>query len=360
MSRTALIGMGVVLILMLGLAGCNFGGESGPLSLEEAVKAGVQATLTKEAWLVGVEEARKTAIAAENISSGAGQEEVAEPLATSTPTLRPTLQPSLTPTLRPAVAHEQFPGNLKEKVDSYLTDHNSIEYAADGITYGDNYRNNILERPFTSEVMVYQGGIDIIRVNLKVGPTWTYAIIYLAENLPTTGTMKYGLELDLDENGRGDYLIQASLPTSLEWNVENVQVYEDRDEDVGGRMPMKNDAPDDSLTGYETLIFDSGEGDDPDLAWVRRNPEELNSLQIAYKTELIGNTGYMWSAWADDGLQALDLWDYHDHFTEESAGSPYPGSPYYPIKRVYSIDSTCRSYYGFTPKGNEPGLCGAK
>lgn len=360
MRRTAYIWITVVMVVVIGLVGCNFGGEGGPLSLEEAVQAGVQATLTKEAWLVGVEEARKTAIAAENSSSGSGQEEVEEPLVTPTPTLRPTVQPSLTPTLKPAVAHEEFPGTLKERVDSYLTDHNSINHAAEGITYGDDYNNNVLERPFTSEVMVYQGGIDIIRVNLKVGPTWTYAIIYLAENLPTSGTMKYGLELDLDENGRGDYLIQTSLPTSLEWNVENVQVYEDRDNDVGGIIPMKNDPPDDSLNGYETLIFDSGEGDDPDLAWVRRNPDELNSLQIAYKTELIGNTGYMWSAWADDGLQALDLRDYHDHFTEESAGSPYPGRWTYPIKRVYSFDSTCRSYFGFTPKGNEPGLCGSK
>ena len=348
---------GILFISLLSLVGCNFGGEGGPLSLEEAVEAGVQATLTKEAWLVGVEDARRTAIAAENLSSDPGPDQVDEPLATPTATLRPTVQPSLTPTLKPAVAHEQFPGTIKERYDTFVGDYNSIDYAAEGITYGDNYRNNVLERPFTSEVMVYQGSIDLIRVDLKVMETWTYAIIYLAENLPTTGTMKYGLELDLDENGRGDFLIQTSLPTSLEWNVENVQVYEDRDNDVGGTYPMWMDPPNDSLNGYETLIFDSGEGADPDLAWVRRNPDELNSLQIAYKTELVGTGGYMWSAWADDSYQDLSLRDYHDHFSEESAGSPYPGSPLYPIKRVYSFDSTCRSYYGFTPKGNEPGLC---
>jgi hypothetical protein len=241
MRKSVYILIAFSLFLIIGLVGCNFGGEGGPLSLEEAVQAGVQATLTKEAWLVGVEDARKTAIAAENIASGEGLEEVDEPLVTPTATLRPTMVPSLTPTLRPAIAHEQFPGNIKEKVDSYLTDHNSIETASEGITYGDDYQNNVLERPFTSEQMVYQGGIDIIRVNLKVGPTWTYAIIYLAEKLPTSGTMKYGLELDLDENGRGDYLIQTSLPTSLEWNVENVQVYEDQDGDVGGKNPMMSD-----------------------------------------------------------------------------------------------------------------------
>lgn len=347
----------LLLLIMLGLAGCTLSGEGGLLSLEDRVQAGVQATLTKEAWLVGVEDARKTAIAAEEVSPGATEQVVEEPLVSATPTLRPTVQPSKTPTLKPAVAHEQFPSMTKQLVDTFVGDYNSIDYAEEGITYGDNYRNNILERPFTSEVMVYQGGIDIVRVDLKVTPTWTYAIFYLAENLPTSGTMKYGLELDVDENGRGDYLIQASLPTSLEWNVENVQVYEDRDGDVGGKSPMKNDPPNDRLNGYETLLFDSGEGDDPDLAWVRRNPEEQDSLQIAFKTELVKNNPYLWSAWADDSYQDLGLRDYHDHFTEESAGSPYPGSRYYPIKRVYSFDSTCRAPYGFTPKGNEPGLC---
>lgn len=347
----------VILILLLGLVGCSFAGVGGSLSLEEAVEAGVQATLTKEAWLVGVEDARRTAIAAENSSPGTEPADTPEPMVTPTATLRPTVQPSMTPTLKPAVAHNQFPGRIKELADTYVGDYNSIDYANEGITYGDNYLNNVLERPFSSEVMVYQGSIDLVRVDLMVGPTWTYAIIYLAENLPTTGTMKYGLELDLDENGRGDYLIQTSLPTSMEWNVENVQVYEDKDGDVGGKIPMKIDTPNDTLNGYESLVFDSGEGADPDLAWVRRNPDELNSLQIAYKSELTGNTGYMWSAWADDSYQAVDLRDYHDHFSEESAGSPYPGSPLYPIKRVYSFDSTCRSYYGFTPKGNEPGLC---
>jgi len=360
MRRKVIILAALAVFIILGLVGCNFGGEGGPLSLEEAVQAGVQATLTKEAWLAGVEEARKTAIASESASSGssqAGEEEAQAVGGTPTPTERPTLEPSLTPTLKPAAAHLIFPGAIKERVDTFLVDYNSSDYAEEGITYGDNYRNNILERPFTSEVMVYQGGLDIIRVNLKVGDTWTYAVIYLAENLPTTGTMKYGLELDLDENGRGDYLIQSSLPTSLEWNVDNVQVFEDKDGDVGGKQPMKIDDPDDTLNGYETLIFDSGEGEDPDLVWVRRNPDDPTSLQIAYKTELIGNTGYMWSAWADDSYQAVDLRDYHDHYTEESAGSPYPGSPLYPIKRVYSFDSTCRSYFGFTPTGNEPGLC---
>ena len=99
------------------------------------------------------------------------------------------------------------------------------------------------------------------------------------------------------------------------------------------------------------------QGDDPDLVWVRRNPEHANSVQFAYKTDLIGNSGYMWSAWADDGLKAVNMRDYNDRYTEEAAGNPYPGSPLYPIRSIYLFDSTCRSFHGFTPTGNEPGLC---
>ena len=66
MRKSSLIWAFLALVIILSVAGCNLGADGGPLSLEEAVQAGVQATLTKEAWLGGVESARKTAIAAEN------------------------------------------------------------------------------------------------------------------------------------------------------------------------------------------------------------------------------------------------------------------------------------------------------
>lgn len=351
MRKTFVIWAAVMLLFILGLVGCNYGGESGPLSLEEAVQVGVQATLTKEAWLEGVEVARKTAIA-ESANAGENQS-----ISTPTPSITPTQEPSPTPTLKPASEHKMFPGRIKERVDTFLVDYNSIDYADEHVTYGDQYRMNIIERPFTANDMIYQGTIDLVRVNLKVGPTWTYAIIYLAVDLPESGTMKYGLEIDLDENGRGDLLIQTGVPATIDWSVKDVQVYQDVDGDVGGLSPMKNDEPVEGLNGYESLLFDSGEGEDPDLVWVRRNPDDTKSLQIAYKTDLIGYTGYLWSAWADDGLKAIDYRDYNDRFTEESAGNPYPGSPIYPIKSLYLYDSTCRSYFGFTPTGDEPGLC---
>lgn len=352
-TRGSIAAIMVLLVLVL-LAGCNFGGSGGPLSLEEAVQAGVQATLTKEAWLEGVEVARKTAIAAEGIPTGTADGSGAGLRITDTP--YPTPQATLTPTLKPAGDHVLTPGKPKERVDTYLVDYNSHDYAADRITYGDNYKANILERPFTANEMDYLGGIDIIRANMKVTTTWIYVILFLAEDLPSEGTYKYGLELDLDENGRGDYLIQTGLPAGEDWSVSGVQVYQDLDKDVGGEKPMVPDHGS-GRTGYEILIFDSGEGDDPDLVWTRRDPAASNQLQFAFKYELTGNTGFLWSAWADAGLKAPDYFDYQDLYNEETAGSPYPGSPLYPIKSLALFDNTCRSYFGFTPKGNEPGLC---
>ena len=354
MRKTIFIWAGILFVLILGLTACNFGGESGPLTLEEAVQAGVQATLTKEAWLEGVESARKTSIAEESTSSGSDGQ---DPMSTPTPTLRPTREPTPTATLKPASVHLMFPGEFSDRIDTFLVDYNTVDYADEGITYGDQYRGNIFERPFTAEEMIYYGYIDIIRVNLNVGPTWTYAIVFFAEDLPETSTAKYGLVLDLDENGRGDYLIESDLPTGVAWDVIGVKVYHDLDKDVGGASPMLPDPPTEDYNGYEVLLFDSGEGEDPDLVWVRRNPDVANSIQFAYKTEFIGNTGYMWSAWADDGLRAVNMRDYNDRYTEESAGNPYPGSPLYPIRSIYLFDSTCRSYFGFTPTGKEPGIC---
>ncbi|TFG49394.1 MAG: hypothetical protein E4H33_02355 [Anaerolineales bacterium] len=115
--------------------------------------------------------------------------------------------------------------------------------------------------------------------------------------------------------------------------------------------------PNINLNGYETVIFDSGVGADPDLAWVRRDPEGTSQVQIAYKDSFLGEDGFLWGAWADEGLMDPGLFDYNDQVTFTVAGSPAEDSPEYPLKAVPRVDSTCRSWYGLTPTGDEPGLC---
>ena len=359
MRRINILWLTGILTIIILLAACGPGGNSGIVDMEEAVQLGVAATLTKDAWLEGVESARKTAIADENPTQEVSSVQL--PGGTSTPEPEaPSEEPQPSETINPEVLQELVPppDRLKERVDTFLTDFNSIDYADERVSTGDQFEFNVLERPFTAEEMEYRGMVDIARADLKVTDNWVFAIIYLATDLPESGAIQYGLELDLKENGRGEILIQTNLPQGTDWSVSGVKVFQDIDGDVGGESPMYMDLPDTSLTGYEVLVFDSGVGDIPDLAWSRRNPGAANSLQIAFKPELVAAYGgYMWSVWADDGLKAPELRDYNDRFTEEEAGSPYPGSPLYPIKALYLIDTTCRSYFGFTPTGKEPGIC---
>ena len=298
-------------------------------AVQDAVAQGVAATLTKEAWLDGLEEeAQQT-------------EEVIE-----------TVTPSPEP-----IIHEMIPGEPQEKANTYLTDFNSIDNAEAGFTYGDQFLINRFERPFTIEMEQYRGYLDIILANMMVNPPWIYVEIFLADQLPESSEAFYSIELDLDVDGRGDFLIQTRMPENEEWTVVGVRVFEDSDGDVGGENPVFSDPADENITGYELVIFDEGRGDDPDLAWVRRNPDDETNFQIAFKVSLTDALGFLWSVWADEGLRDPALFDYNDRYSFEEAGSPYPEHEFHPIQAINLVDSTCRSWYGFEPEGDEPGLC---
>ena len=75
MRKTILVGILLLLVSILILSACSSAEETSPSNVDEAVQAGVAATLTKEAWLEGVESARKTAIAEENLSQDNDEED---------------------------------------------------------------------------------------------------------------------------------------------------------------------------------------------------------------------------------------------------------------------------------------------
>ena len=267
-------------------------------------------------------------------------------------------QAAYTPTPEPIV-HLDYP-EFVEGTHTFVTDLSSLETAEDKTALGDYYQMNRLERPFTAQDMEYFGDLDLTRVDLMVNPPWFLMTFALAEELRESGEIYYALELDTDADGRGEVLIRAALPPDSEWTTDGVQVFLDQDGDVGGVIPLHMEDPNPDLTGYETMIFDSGVGEDPDLAWVRRDPEEANQLHMAFKEDLKGELGFLWSAWADGGLHDPGLYDYNDQFLPEDAGSPSDENIFYPVKMVELVDSTCRSWYGMTPTGNEPGLCGVE
>jgi hypothetical protein len=218
---------------------------------------------------------------------------------------------------------------------------------------------NLYERPFTSTSMDYLPDLDITGARLMRDTTWVYINISLEGQNPAGGLLgDYGAELDLNLDGRGDLLVMAKKPGST-WSTDGVRAWTDPNNDVGGARPILSDPPS-NTDGYETLVFDSGVGSDPDAAWARISPTDPNSVQIAFKNTLIKNAGtFMWGAWAmDDSMLHPEWFDYNDHFTLAQAGSPLiEDTQNYPLKALAEIDNTCRWVVGFTPTGNEPGIC---
>jgi len=220
--------------------------------------------------------------------------------------------------------------------------------------YGDSYKLNLYERPFTANEMNYLPDVDIQTFRISADATWYYIFI----DLSGTGmSADYGVEFDIDRNGHGDYLIWAQPPIASTWTTDGVTVYGDSNNDTGGLSP---DLPDLNFSGngYDQVLISSGQGgSDPDLAWARIDPHSPTTIQIAVKRSLVGLT-FLWGVWADAGLRDPSRFSYNDYFTEEEAGSPQRSeTKFYPIKAIYAVDNTCRMPYGFRPKGYEPRLC---
>jgi hypothetical protein len=225
-------------------------------------------------------------------------------------------------------------------------------------TLTDNYDWGFLERPFTREVMDYQPHLDLTRGELSLVPPWIYITIFLEEAPPSDAHATYAVEIDLDIDGRGDWLLTASLPQGGEWSTDRVRAYQDNNNDVGGLRPLRADPPPQTGNGYETLVFDQGIGPDPDAVWARIPPGNPDRIQIAFKHDLIAvDTYLLWGVWADGATDQAGWFDYNDHFTLAEAGSPLSTSPDYPLDQLASIDNSCRWAYDFTPTEQLPGMC---
>ena len=206
--------------------------------------------------------------------------------------------------------------------------------------------------------MEYRDYLDITGAELDLEAPWMYVTISL-EGSPTSGPdAYYGVEIDLDIDGRGDWFIYGMSPPSTDWTTVGVFAHMDLDDDVGGSVPVRADAGIAGDDGYDELVFDEGRGDDPDAAWIRLNPDDPNSVQLAFKHSLIESDAYfMWGVWSDEGLHDMSMLDYNDEFTIAEAGSPSISSEHYPILALYLMDNSCRWGYGFEPDGTEPGVC---
>jgi hypothetical protein len=299
------------------------------------------------------------AIAREAAQADTGEEPAGDTASEAEATEAPTAteEPTPEPTATPTVVHSvipSWPGGL----GSFMTDRSTALLASERRAIGDNFDINLLERPFTSSEMEYKGYLDINRAELSLNGPFVYITIFLEENAPPDAEPAYGVEVDTDLDGHGDWLVMGLLPAGTEWTTDGVRACRDGNGDVGGPTAMRSDPPNAARDGYEDCVFENGFGISPDEAWIRRDPGNSDRVQLAFMFSLIGSDGqFLWGALADEGVKEPGWFDYNDHFTFTEAGSPVSNSNDYPLKAFALFDNTCRWSYGFQPNGSEPGVC---
>lgn len=260
--------------------------------------------------------------------------------------------------IQPVSQANVVPVNLPQVISGHAGD--QVSASGKPISGGDRFTFGQFERPFNSEKMdVYYPSLDIVDTIVYQDDIWIYGIMQLNDReAGNSSAAKYALELDIDRDGRGDWLVIASNPTSADWTVSGVQIFYDENNDVGNISAMYTDAGAVG-DGFEKLVFDQGVGEDSESAWVRISPENPNVVQISIKRSLLGKpNSFMISMWAGHSLLDPALFDLNDLYTHEEAGAANPGFElFYPIKAISEIDNSCRMAVGFHPTGNEPGVC---
>ena len=198
----------------------------------------------------------------------------------------------------------------------------------------DNWGTNLIERPVSADLKTFYGYLDILSSSFGTDYEWFFGNIEVYEaGMPDDGAdVTYFLELDVDQDGRGDYLVAVTNLglDAAEWTVDGVRVWKDTDGDVGGPTAIRPDTT--TGNGYETLLFDSGQGDDPDLAWARRRPDTPNHVQFAFKTGMLeGKNSLMWWAGAMRGTFDAGQFDFVDSQAADA---------------LFEYDNTCGWVFG--------------
>lgn len=287
-----------------------------------------------------------------NITITTGSEPQKMPTAINVTTVNQApAAPASTQTLNPNMPGEPM------TVEEQIPDTDSSKFASEKrVVSGDSYKANFFERPFTATAMDYLPDVDIINGYISSDEKFFYFTIELTGTNKENGgmTASYGVELDTDKDGRGNYSIWALNPAGTTWTINNVTVLKDNNHSVGGKDAYIADTSLFLGDGYETLIPNNG----AEAAWVRVNLAQSTMVQIAVHRNLIGNPSeFLWGVWADNGPKNPNLFDYDDHFTYQDAGSPISGNQYYPLKQVPAIDNTCRRTYGFSVSYRIPNMC---
>ena len=106
------------------------------------------------------------------------------------------------------------------------------------------------------------------------------------------------------------------------------------------------------------MIFDQGQGNDPDAGWVRVSPTNPSQVEFAVKRSIL-DAAPSFICWTWAGSDSLNpaLFDLNDYFTQEQAGSSIYDYYYYPLNELSEIDNTCRIVIGNQTIQNSLGIC---
>lgn len=226
---------------------------------------------------------------------------------------------------------------------------------------GDDFDQGRFERPFDGQ-MCYMGNIDIVRsAMVRTDPDFIYVTIEVAQPVASAinDPAYYGLELDLNRDGRSLFMIRGLGPLSETWMTEGVDVWKSTSAEQPAVMAEEGGIPVTGSLGFDVNLMRSGRGSDNDMAWMRLRPGTDNVVEIAFKNSIVGGKDgkFIWRPFTDAALYSEREYDLQVTYTMEQAGSPYIDEKSYPLKNVYAVDNTCRAASGYVPDGNEPDIC---
>jgi len=264
----------------------------------------------------------------------------------STPTAAPATETAL-----PEVVHWEYPGEftpvpLQRIFDCVLGKQvlSGNELALN--TACDQWERNYFERPVAEDMADFYPQLDIVQSEFGADEEWYYNRILLFSDLedPLVLDGVYALEIDLNLDARGDILILAASPGSYpadEWHSNGVQVWADNNDDVGGPQAVLVDPRYDG-DGYETLLVDSGIGQDPDLAYVKTYSDQPGLVEFAFRISLLDSQDvFEWWVWA---------------MAEDISAAKFDPVDFFPEDSLYAMDNTCGWILGSYPR-DLPNIC---
>ncbi len=260
---------------------------------------------------------------------------------------------------KPPLEHKLVPVNFGAD-PSIIHDHVSKDTAPEKrAPAGDDFTFGKLERPFTDQ-MEYLPWLDIIDVSLSRRVDFMYFSLSLAgspQGAPGEPP-SYGFELDVNLDGRGDYLFRTTTVPSGEWGQDGLEIWQDTNDSVGGNNVIVSDPAPNGWEGYDKLLWQGGQEENPDLAWVRLLAGDVPRVEFAILPTLLKpNQIFLWGGFADGFWRDPGRFDYVDRFTHVQAGNAMKDNSNYPLKAFYAYDNTCRAPSAFVANGAEPGVC---